>query len=341
MWDSTLDLIDKGYTGELEVFPVMKHPLKSDLSVLNKIAPCMPPTYLSVGGKGGSGKSAFVNQYFLFTPALQLYRHEHNFKWLYYATERDPRVQIMGKMLAWMYYLKTGKPMSVATLFGWPNKSHDLSPIDYEWVKKNLPVAKELLKDVQVVKGHKTVEEIIKIDQSFKEAYPNSSVIRILDHCSNIRSERTNKKLAILEDISDHTANICRDEYGWFAIDVNQFNRDSDDYNRRSGPPKIVPADWYGSSKFEMNCDLMVGILDPLKADAKKLMGHTVDDFRKEQGGHCRIRGVYIVKNSYGPSPYEIPYLFQGECGAYYELQHEPSEREMQEIRFGNILDLR
>lgn len=338
MWDSTLDLIDKGYSGELEVFPVMKHPQKSELSILNRIAPCMPPTYLSVGGKGGSGKSAFVNQYFLFTALLQLRKQEHNFKWLYYATERDPRVQIMGKMLAWMYYLTHGEPMSVATLFGWPNKSRDLSPTDYQYVKETMPRAKALLKDVAVIKGHRSIEEIKELDARFKKKYPDASVIRILDHCSNIKSDSGKKPLPLLEEISDHTANVCRDEYGWFGIDVNQFNRTSDEQARRSGPPVIVPADWYGSSKFEMNTDLMVGVLDPVKAGTKKLMGYDVDDFRKEQGGHCRLRGIYVVKNSYGPSPYEIPYLFQGECGAYYELLEEPSERYLQDIRQGRIL---
>jgi len=355
-------LIQKGFNKELKFLTVQKTPHSDELAAINKVAPIMPGNYLSIGGTGGAGKSSYVNHYLVFS-LFKKWKRDGGIKpqWLYYFTERDPRVQLYAKFWAWLMYVDHGIVIDVPTLFQWPNKSRELGQQDMDLIDELEPQVAELEKMVTVhssellfdemgnpivdKKGKQkskplSLEAIQRLDDDFQRE-KGCQVIRILDHVNNVKQDGMGER-QVLERASDHSKWVRDSNRGWLVCDLNQFNRDTSGSDRQlKMKMKVSRSDWFGSDKFYQNADWMLGLLDPSDYEASRLHGYRIQELSTPQGA-CRLRGAWIVKNSYGPKGASIPLFFQGESGVYLEVPpletgDEIPEQELEQIIKGNI----
>lgn len=349
MYEEVKRLIHRGYNRDIKYLTVHKTPHTDELALINKVAPIMPGNYLSVGGTGGAGKSSYVNHYFVFS-LYKKWKAQGGIKptWLYYFTERDPRIQLISKFICWLMYIDYREVIDVPTLLQWPNRTRALTEKDLQLVEALEPQVRELESMITihsyVMKDGKRkpiqFEDIVKLDEEYQRE-KGAMLIRILDHVNNVKQEGMSDIKTLIET-SDHSKWVRDNRKGWLIIDLNQFNRETTDTNRQLKMQlRVRRNDWYGSDKFYQNTDWMLGILDPSDFEVNKLFGYRVDDLRTAKGG-CRLRGAWLVKNSYGDKGASIPLMFQGEGGIYLEVPplkegDELAMKEIEELKNGNI----
>jgi hypothetical protein len=298
-----------------EFFPILKSPLDDTLSSFGEKAIVGPGLYVTVGGPSGSGKSGFVNQYFVYNQFLYWERNrDYDLRFLYYLTERGKKFFTL-RAFSWFLYVLRGAEITIPMMVNAPNRKRDITKADLQLIDEVRPVVAELLSRMTIIDDSApSLADMERYDKGFRDKYPDSRIIRILDTANN-----TDEKDRVAS-ISDQSR-ICRDQLNMFVLDVNQFNRSLEDtYRLMKMKIRVRKSDWYMSSKFDQNADLMIGLLNPNAYDTTRLFDYKVSNFNDPVDGHCRLRGAWCVKNSYGPDQFEFPLAFFGETSYFTEI---------------------
>lgn len=192
--------------------------------------------------------------------------------------------------------------------------------------------------------GPATLESTDLIQKDHLKATKGKDLLvgHFTDHVNNITQDGMSEK-QILDQHSDRMK-FYRDIHHWFCFDISQFSREiENDYRVLKRGVRVKKSDWFGSSKFQMNCDLMLGLVDPRDYDVNKYQCESGDkDYydlfeTTNERGFNRFRALWIAKNSDGMHSRYIPIAFAGESGISSELPvvYKVDSRMYEKIRSG------
>lgn len=151
---------------------------------------------------------------------------------------------------------------------------------------------------------------------------PNLITEVVIDHIGILPHERVDGQSAQkgnLDRLSDYVQTL-RDRYYFSPILVSQFNRNEQDVMRRKSVQLEPEAqDFEGSSRMYQDADVVLGLFNPYKYRLEDFRGYNVMKMVNAHG-YNRLRGLKILKNSYGPDDIVTGMLFVGETGYFEEL---------------------
>lgn len=151
---------------------------------------------------------------------------------------------------------------------------------------------------------------------------PNLITVIVIDHVGLVPNEKvanSNVQKGNLDRISDYMQ-MFRDRYFFSPVLVTQFNRNEQDVSRRRFTNHEPEAqDIEGSSRLFHDADVVLGLFNPHKYGIEKFAGYQVGKL-VNAGGYNRLRGLKILKNSYGPDDLVGGVWFVGETGYFEEL---------------------
>lgn len=320
--------IKKGLEGENDGLTITMGGELSEVSRLSRLFTFGPKKYVSLGAPGGVGKTSFTLYRFIYIPILQYLTGKSRFNpyLIYHLTER-PLEYVLGKILSMHIYHQEGLIYDVATMYSMGHKERDLTESDKAILRKHLPFLDTLEPHLMFHTGTATLEktDLIQKDHLKRTRGKDLVVGHFTDHVNNIVQEGTSER-EVLATHSDRMK-LYRDLENWFCFDISQFNRDTEnDYRVLKRGVRVKKSDWFGSSKFQMNCDLMIGLIDPKYYDVDKykcgesIKEHFDMDECTNDGGYNRFRALWIAKNSDGKDSTYIPMAFAGENGVSCEL---------------------
>lgn len=157
--------------------------------------------------------------------------------------------------------------------------------------------------------------------------------IHVVDHIGKLVG---NDHKATIEQHSNNMANIVRDLFRYFVIDIIQLNRDIyDTYRQNKERLTIKPSDFKGSNVPVENADIALGILDPHAMKTHDWEGYDIQRFVDPKTNFSRFRALIVIKNSQGGNSVNIPLAFYGENGMTYEI---PSPMAINETHFERIM---
>jgi hypothetical protein len=342
--------IKKGLDGGNEGLAITLGGELSEVSRLSRLFTFGPKKYVTLGAPGGVGKTSFTLYRFIYIPIIQYLTGNSKFNpyLIYHLTER-PLEYVLGKILSMHIYHQEGKIYDVATIYSMSHKQKDLGEEDRAVLRKHLPFLDKLEEHLFFHTGTATLEktDLIQKDHLKRTSGKDLVVGHFTDHVNNIVQEGTSER-EVLATHSDRMK-YYRDIESWFCFDISQFNRDTEnDYRVLKRGVRVKKSDWFGSSKFQMNCDLMLGLIDPKYYDVNKYKceegakEHFDMDECTNASGYNRFRALWVAKNSDGKDSTYIPIAFAGENGVSSELPPagEMTSRLYDIIKTGNFYSL-
>ena len=319
--------IEQGMAGDNEGLVISLGEM-NPISRLGKAFTFGPGKYVTLGGPGGVGKTSFALYRFIFIPILAYLKKQSRFDpyFIYHLTERQVRF-MEAKLLAMLIYHGERLIYDVPTILQMSHKSKDLSDNDISIFDKYGSTLDKMLGHIYFHPGAASLLSMAEIQKTHLKRTAGSGKIvgHFTDHVNNITGEGMGEK----QILSEHSDNMkmYRDEHNWFTFDISQFNREvENDYRVLKRGVRVKKSDWFGSSKFQMNCDLMLGILDPKDYDVNKYpceegVKDSFDMFQTTNDqGYNRFRALWIAKNNDGKASTYIPMAFAGESGVSSEM---------------------
>lgn len=348
MYKQLREEIEKGIAGENIGLCVSLGTELAGFSRLSKIFTFGRGKYITLGGPGGVGKTSFVLYRFMFVPIWAYLKKMSALRpyFVYHLTERQV-TYMRAKLLAMILYHAEQVIYDVPTMLQMGHKSRDLTDSDLALFDKYGPHLDKVLGFITFHPGTATLASMDEIQQTHLKltAGKDLTVVHITDHVNNIVFEGGDER-GTLNAHSDRMK-LYRDDHHWLCIDISQFSREiENDYRTLKMGVKVKKSDWFGSSKFQMNCDLMLGIIDPRDYDVSKYVckesGKDTFDLQQttNNAGYNRFRALWIAKNNDGTHSRYIPIAFAGECGVSSEIAPAENLRtyDYEKIRSGMFL---
>lgn len=321
--------IEKGIAGENVGLSVTLDLEMSGFSRLSRVFTFGRGKYITLGGPGGVGKTSFVLYRFMFVPIWAYLKKMSTLRpyFIYHLTERQV-VFMEAKILAMILYHAENLIYDVPTILQMGHKTRELTDKDIALFDKYGPSVDKVLEFITFHVGTATLESMAAIQQTHLKvtAGKDLTVVHVTDHVNNIVFEGGDER-GTLNKHSDQMK-LFRDDHKWLCIDISQFSREiENDYRTLKTGVRVKKSDWFGSSKFQMNCDLMLGLIDPRDYDVSRYpckesgdkqyfeLKETTNDW-----GYNRFRALWIAKNNDGAHGIYIPLAFAGECGVSSEL---------------------
>jgi hypothetical protein len=337
MFDSLINMIGEGKEGKNKGISVGLDHIRPTINVKRS-------TYTILGGLSGTGKTAIADYLFVLNAYRNALKEGKPFEIVYFSYERKKEFKLakwVCARLMWEY----GIVMDVENMLYWNGKRSNMSREVYEKVVECKEWFDRMLEHVHIHDRkdnptgiYKTVlqhlsrvgtihtrtvtkdngEQLTLFDK-YVSNDPEQVVMVVMDHMGLLPVERGFSVKENIDKLSEYFT-ILRDSYGCSITAIQQFNRNLSDPNRKK-QNDISPRrdDLKDSSDTENDCDMFLGIMDPLEFgigsynDYNAIKMVTPDGFR-------RFRSLHVVKNSYGGSGGMIGLAFYGESGLVIPL---------------------
>lgn len=346
MYKHLREKIEEGLAGDNEGLAISLGEMNG-VSRLGKAFTFGGGKYVTLGGPGGVGKTSFTLYRFIFIPIWAFLKGLSKFNpyMIYHLTERQVRYA-EAKILAMIIYHAEHLIYDVPTILQMSHKAKILNDSDLAIFDKYGGVLDKVLAHITFHQGAASLESMAEIQKTHLKLTTGKNLIvgHYTDHVNNITGLSEKETLSAHSD----TMKLYRDNHNWFCFDISQFNREvENDYRVLKRGVQVKKSDWFGSSKFQMNCDLMLGILDPKDYDVnqypcKEGLKDKFDMFQTTNDkGYNRFRALWIAKNNDGTASTYIPMAFAGECGVSSEIQPAGALRtyDYEKIQTGMFLD--
>jgi len=327
--------IEKGIRGESTGIPTGFKELDSHTNGIQK------SLYLLLGGNSGTGKTAFADLAYVLNPYDWWLnnRDKTSIKpnWIYNSMERNTKYKL-AKWTCLRLFQQYKIIMDVPTMLGWSGKRYSID----EDIKKKVFECGGYFDDMfkhKVIEIHDGAEnptgiynklhkvgtdngtfiEVNKFSKRYVPNDPNVVNIVINDHVGKLSGERGFTDKELLDKHSQYMG-IIRDKFGFFIVDISQFNRSIGSVDRmKTKAVSPEPDDFKGSGDMYENCDLALGLFNPYKFKINDFLDYDIPKFVAPNGEN-RFRSVSIIKNSYGADDLIIGLNFLGENGNFREL---------------------
>lgn len=362
------NLVRKGLKGNSGRLPLMYLPDTDRKSRFSNDFVFGKGVFASIGGQGGSGKTAWTDSYLILNPIINWIlkekpkpRAQRKPKPVYqiYKTER-PLDFMMAKWLGYLVQAldesEIPPVLSVNKLAGWQDTK--VSTPEMEIMAKYTALLDEIVENhctihaasvyhdengiIRHKSGHPYVEEMrdslmtlpipTHEDGSLMLEHEYIQTVTV-DHAQNTA---TASGMGEKEKLDYHcdTLIMLRDARDFCCIDLVQWNRANENVLRSAGEFIPQKQDWYGSSRWSMHCDIMIGLVNPLTYRNHKYQGIHMDDYT-DANNNLLIRFGHIVKNSYGPVDVSFPFGFIGQNGYAFDMPRDLEEHQINMIKEG------
>jgi len=343
-----LDEVDKGLAGAYDGIRVQSMPMLSE-----DLGGIQPGRYDLIGGNTGTGKTAFVDWFYILAPLAELYREDtdedFDLNVLYFSMEIPMKRKLAKWMCLWLY-IKYGIVMDFKQLLSFNKKR--LDPEIYNLVRMELPFFDWILDKVHFIEGTRNPISIkIYVDNfaedNGKKIYydsknpdkklyqwsdvegrkdvmnwrakyvPNDEkkIVQVVtDHIGLMRTMKDHNKKATLDV---HSANCVeyRNLYNYSPINVSQFNRDLADIQRKKHA-ELTPQieDFKETGNTQEDADTVIALFNPARYNLPSYRRWQVTRLRN------RFRSLTVLKNRNGEDNMMFGMRFIGENGHFAEL---------------------
>lgn len=287
--------------------------------------------YYLISGASGSGKSQFVDEFFVFTPLEYVLETDTNIsvRIKYYSFELDGDTK-MKQWLRRKIYHKTGIRVDDKLINSVQHYRPDNSLMmaiketrefferaaPYIEVLDSQKTASEVLKEIHAY-AHQNGKIINKADGSFDHYEPNNPeeyVIIIVDHYSLLNVPNGSTTKAQIEKLSKGFVEI-RNMYGYTPVPLQQQSAANEDIEHFK-LSKLEPSrEGLAESKLTYtDCDIALGIFNPYK--------HEIRTYRKYDISllEDHYRNLNVFKNRFGVPHLNTGVYFDGCVGLFKEL---------------------
>ena len=296
--------------------------------------------YYLISGASGSGKSQFVDEFFVFNPLEFVLENETNVKVkiLYYSFELDADTKVK-QWIRRRLYNKYGLIVDAQTIdsvgYYRPSDAVMMAIKEtrefFEKAGEHIKMidtpktAKEILAEIHEFaktngKIHETNGEFDYYEPSEKDQY----VIVIVDHYSLLKVPNNNIKASI-EELSQGFVDI-RNKYGYTLVPLQQQSAESENIEHFK-LSKLEPSkQGLAESKLTYNdCDLALGLFCPYKHELKSYRSYNIGELGDN------FRNLSVFKHRYGVPHLNTGLYFDGCVGYFKEL---PKGKEMTSIQY-------
>jgi replicative DNA helicase len=329
MWSAFIDKIDAGRLGNNTGLPMGFNRLSEHISNIQ------PGRYDLIGGATGTGKTALVDDAYVFNPISYLEAHpksRYSFEVVYYSMEISPERKL-AKLICrriWEEHkiLVTPKELySQGFKYKVSDKVYNLLhnyQAYYEMIINKYIlfrttaspdyVYKDLMEYVES-RGTIIREEGTRIIKEYIPHNPNLITLVVFDHISllNKGREDSNKKEAI-DRLSKYLV-FFRNEFKLSPVVVSQFNRSIEGMDRRrEGVYDPQLSDFKDTGSTQEDADTVLSLYNPLRYGITEHNDYDISQLGRN------YRGLEILKNRDGDDNLTIGMYFLGEVGLFKEL---------------------
>lgn len=344
-----INAIDEGRKGNSVWIPLHYQRMGEHLGIGKKM-------YILIGGMGGTGKTAFTDVSYVLAPYAKWKalkdKDETDIKlrWIYRSMERSKTYKLV-KWASLKLFNNHGYLIDVPTVLRWGPQKKRLTDDVYNALTKALDYYDEMLDYVELIDGPENPTGIYKHVMKYADQYGNfteekyvnkdgiensvkkyklhddKTIINVLlDHVGKCKGEKhdgqqhAQESKGLLDLMSYYCSTVFRDQLGFNAIAVSQFNRGLEDVTRRTKTEMApLPSDFKGTGNSYNDADVVLALYNPYKLKDDNNLGYDIPQF-VNSGGYNRFRSCYVLKNSYGVDDIGYGFNFIGEVGLMREL---------------------
>lgn len=306
-------------------------------------------TYLVVGGESKSGKTAFVDNFFVLN--AKLLNPQADVRWYYYSNEIT-RIEKEAGMISTMMYRNNNLRLSADHILG-REMNPDGTPKLVD--RKYLPLIEEVYEQYitplfgrydnndqlvepgvinfieyrenptgvynTLVREFEREGQVHRIDMGGTQVItgytpdnPNAYRVLMVDHMRGLQRESGNQEKANIDTMSRYIVNL-RNLFGMSAVVVIHLNRTSSDVQRIKllGESLYPDADMAkDSGNLVEDCNTMINLFDPM--DPKYgLERHFNVGLNQHKAKDYAYRTIHIVRNRGGANPIHAGFKFYGD----------------------------
>ena len=343
--DLVISKVDRGRLGLNKGLP---HGLPRMLEYIPGI---QQKTYYLIGGETGTGKSAFTNNNFVFTPIEWYLANKGNtdvkLKIHYYSFE-IPKEDMFIKAINRSVYLKTGLLLDINYVLS--RGKYRVSDEHYKLVLEHAKILDEF-NDIMVVKdiptnptglwkdmlkyandnGTGIAPDLRFTGEDYVPNNPNEYVLVIIDHIGLSLKERGFGTKDTIDKLSEYLI-VLRNKCGYTPIVVQQLNRSISSTDRLKFD-RLEPqlSDFKDSGNTQQDANVVLTLFSPHKYEMKSYRGYDISRLKD------RFRALGIAKNRDGEAEKAIGLGYVGECGYFKELPKKSQITEADYVQIESI----
>lgn len=295
-------------------------------------------TYYLVGAESSVGKSAFVNNSFVFNPIdwyianknktdIKIKIHYFSFEiakdlLLYKAVCRKIWLEY-GKLFDINYILSRGKNRIseenyrlVVDSLDYFDEMNDILDI-YDVPENPTGIWHKMIKYAQETGKGIDSEYILKGDYISND--PNLYNLIIIDHASLIRKERGFSTKELIDKMSEYLI-LLRNKCNYIPVVIQQLNRSGNDPTRiKMDKMEPMLSDFKDSGNTIQDCNVCMALFSPSRYEIANHRGYLINP--QQNGLNTRYRSLSILKNRDGEADKVLGLQFLGEIGHFQELK--------------------
>lgn len=287
-------------------------------------------TYYLVGAETSAGKTAFVDNCFLYNPYNFIKTNETNIKLkvIYYSLEIE-KVAKLTKAIARKIYLDYGILLDVNYILS--RGKNRISQDHYNLVMKYADYIDQMQDVLEIIDKPENPtgiwKHLLKYSNengvwdnsqplaSYKPNDPNLYTIVVIDHIGLIKGESGKTKKENIDKLSEYMI-LLRNKCNFTPVLISQFNRSLSSTDRFK-LEKVTPqlSDFKDSSNTQDDCNIAISLFSPQRYGIPDYRGYNI-----EMLGN-RFRNLNILKNRDGEADVSIGLKFIGEVGHFSEFK--------------------
>lgn len=304
--------------------------------------------YNIIAGGPGSGKSALVDNVFVFNPLdwIMANKGRTDIKLqVFYFSYEISKDRLLSKQISRKLFTDYGILTDVNYILSFGKNR--ITQDHYDLVMGYSKYFDELQEHLTILDDvgnnptgvYKTMVEHAKNNGTmtpegmpfkYTENDPNLYTIIVIDHARLVPKERGFDTKANIDKLSEYLRHL-RNFYSFTSVLLSQTNRSVGQVERRKldGTDLSVTLDDISDSSAPgQDADLVLGIINPLTYNIPLYRGYEINRLNN------RSRFLNIAKNRDGEAESTVGLMFLGECGYFQEL---PRREDMTKERYDYI----
>jgi len=311
-------------------------------------------TYYLIGAESSVGKSAFVNNSFVFNPIDWWIANKNNtdikLKIHYYSFEISKEMMLYKAVCRkiWMEY---GVLLDVNYILS--RGKYKISAEHYELVIKSLDYFDEMedilyIQDVPenptgvwhkelkyAAENGKGLSTDYKLDGDYTPNNPNLYTLVVVDHISLIKKERGFNTKDLIDKLSEYMI-ILRNKLQFTPVIIQQLNRAGSDPTRiKMDKMEPMLSDFKDSGSTVQDSNIVLSLFSPARYEMDTHRDYKISPKSGGLGG--RYRSLSILKNRDGEADKTIGLEFIGEVGGFSELKRSSEMGVSEYLRINSI----
>lgn len=295
-------------------------------------------TYYLCGAESSVGKSAFINNSFVFNPIDWWIANKNNtdikLKIHYYSFEISKEMMLYkaicrkiyldyGILLDVNYILSRGKfrisdehYQLVIDSFDYFDEMNDILEIS-DIPQNPTGIWHDSLKYAASV--GKGITNDYRLEGDYIPNNPNLYNLIVIDHISLVKKERGFNTKDLIDKLSEYLI-ILRNKCNFTPVVVQQLNRAGNDPTRlKTGKMEPMLSDFKDSGNTIADCNICLSLFSPVRYELETHRNYTIDPAAGGIGS--RYRSLSILKNRDGEADINLGLQFIGEVGHFQELK--------------------